>query len=84
MEQSKLLGLVLTSDLSWGPNTNYITGRAYSKLWLLRRLKQIGAKTGELIDVYNKQVRSVLEFAVPVWAGSVTLKQSQLIERVQK
>ena len=61
----KVLGVILTSDLSWKSNTKYITDRGYSKLWLLRRLKIIGANTKELTDVYNKQVRSILEYAVP-------------------
>ena len=31
-----------------------------------------------------KEVRSILEFAVPVWHSSITIKQSSQIETVQK
>ena len=31
----------------------------------------------ELIDVNIKQVRSILEFAVPVWAGSIMERESE-------
>ena len=36
------------------------------------------------IDVYIKQVRSVMELAVPVWHSSLTLADKVAIERVQK
>ena len=38
----------------------------------------------QLFDVYTKEVRSILEMAVPVWHGGLTQKQSKEIERVQK
>ena len=34
--------------------------------------------------MYNKQVRSVLELAVPAWAGAISLAEKDEIERVQK
>ena len=37
-----------------------------------------------LLDVYFKQIRSVLELAVPVWHSSLTREDSHKIERVQK
>ena len=44
----------------------------------------MGASNAELVDVYTKQVRSILEQAVAVWSPSLTLNQSSQIERVQK
>ena len=38
----------------------------------------------ELLDVYQKQVRSVLELAVPVWQPGITKQERNQIERVQK
>ena len=37
-----------------------------------------------LFDVYCKEIRSLLEFAVPVWHSALTLKDSKMIERIQK
>ena len=34
--------------------------------------------------MYTKQCRSILEYAVPAWQGSITLQEKQDIERVQK
>ena len=51
---------------------------------MLRRLKNLGAKEEELLDVYTKQIRSVLEMAVPVWEPGLTKKEKKQLERVQK
>ena len=84
VEEMKLLGVKITSDLKWHCNTAYITQQAYSRLWLMRRLKQLGANHKELIDVYCKQVRSVLEFGAVVWQPGLTQINTNDIERVQK
>ena len=83
-EEMKLLGIKITSDLKWHANTQYICARGYSKLWMLRNLKRLGASTNDLIDVYVKQCRSILELAVPAWSPGLTVGNSNQIERVQK
>ena len=83
-EESKILGLILRSDLSWSSNTEYMVKRAYKKLWCLRRLKNFGAMTDDLLEVYIKQIRCLLEYAVAVWQPSLTGEDSIKIERVQK
>ena len=44
----------------------------------------MGANESQMLDVYIKQVRSVLELAVPVWHSSLTIADKLSIERVQK
>jgi hypothetical protein len=51
---------------------------------MMRRLKVLGANQKQLIDVYEKHVRSLLELAVPAWQGSITQSERIEIERVQK
>ena len=84
VEQTKLLGVVLSSNLSWSANTDYIVGRCYKKAWVLRRLKKLGANHTDLLDVFFKQIRSVAEFAVPVWNSSLTGEDISKLERIQK
>ena len=84
VNESKLLGLVIRSDLKWYANTDHITKKGYKRLWILRRLKNLGASKEILIDVFFKQVRSVLEVAVPVWHPGLTSCEAKNIERVQK
>ena len=54
------------------------------KIWTLRRLKKIGSSIEFMIDVYIKEIRSLLEQAVQIWHSGLTLKQDAQIERVQK
>ena len=46
--------------------------RAYNKLWMIKRLIRQGANLEDLTDIYVKQVRSILEFGVPVWNSGLT------------
>jgi hypothetical protein len=84
VDQLKLLGVHITSDLRWNANTQYITKRGYSKLWILRRLKINGASESELKTIYCQHVRSILEYASVVWHSGLTLENKANIERVQK
>ena len=47
-------------------------------------MKLSGLTQKQLIDAYGKEVRSLLELAVPVWNSNITLEQSVQIERLQK
>ena len=82
--ETKLLGVILTDDLRWASNTKYICTKAYKKLWVLRRLRVLDVGQEILCDVYQKEVRSVLEVAVPAWHSGLTLAQADQIERVQR
>ena len=80
----RILGLIIRSDLKWSSNTEHITVKAFKRLWVLRRLKALGASQSRLLDVYFKQVRSVMELAVPAWHPGLTVSDALDIERVQK
>ena len=80
----KLLGIIVQEDLRWAKNTLNLCRRGFSRLWMLRRLRNIGASRQELCDVYIKQVRSVLEIAVPAWEPGLTKSEGGQLERVQK
>ena len=84
VETIRLLGINLRTDLKWTDNTAEITKKAYARMWTIRRLKPLGATNDDLRDVFVKQVRSVLEFGVPVWNSNLTTQEAHDIERVQK
>ena len=84
VDEVRLLGLIIRSDLKWVSNTENMVSKANKKLWILRRLKYLGAEVGDLVDIYTKQIRSILELAVPVWHDSITLAEQTDIERIQK
>ena len=82
--ETKLLGVNLTSDLSWSNHVDNITKRATRNLWVLLRFKHLGGTPDQLSLVYQTRVRSVLEFAAPVFHSSLTAAQSRQIEMTQK
>ena len=57
--------------------------KTFSGIWIMKRLLQMGASQETLIDTYDKQVRTILEYCVPVWHPRLTRSQSQQLERVQ-
>ena len=59
VKETKLLGTIITDDLKWDQNTNYITKKAYARLELLRKLKSSnpqplisGRFTSSILEVY--------------------------------
>ena len=84
IDSTKLLGIMISNDLKWENNTKFICSKARKKIYLLRNMKKSGLTKTQLIDAYKKEIRSILELAVPVWGSGLTLDQSVKIERVQK
>ena len=84
IESTRLLGIILSSDLKWERNTQFICAKAMSRLWLLRRMKRRNLDPLLICDYYTKEIRPVLELAAPAWHSNLTKSQSTSIERVQK
>ena len=53
------------------------------RLFLLRTLKRVGLGTNDLVLVYCSIVRSIIEYASPVWAA-IPSYLDDLIESVQR
>ena len=84
VENLKILGVIVSNSLTWDQNTEYITKKAMSKLWTLRRLMKLGFDDEFIVEVYTKEIRPILEFGVPVWNGALSNKNSDKIENIQK
>ena len=84
VENMKLLGFIISSNLSWKENSKMMVRKAYQRLWAIKRLKAKGADLQDLLEIYEKQVRSILEYGVPVWNSSISTEEVTSIERVQK
>jgi hypothetical protein len=84
VENMKLVGYQLRSDLRTVSNTQYIVKRAWKRMWVVRRLKSLGAGERELLSVLRAQVLSVLQFASPAWSTQITAKENTQIESVLK
>ena len=84
VSSTKLLGVILSSDLKWNAHTIYSVKKARKKLWFLRRLSKLGASIETLLDLYHLMVRSTMETAVPVFAGSLSKTNIHDFEEVQR
>ena len=84
VSKTKILGIVLSSDLKWFHHVDFMCQRAMKKTWLLRKLKILDLEFNLLLDFYLKEIRSILEYGVPIWHSGLTRIMSEKIERVQK
>ena len=75
-------GFVLRSDMKTLSNTEYIVKKAYARMWIVRRLKVLGASRTRLRDVLQKQVLGVLQLALPAWEWLLTAQERIDIECV--
>ena len=84
LNEVKLLGTILTNDLTWYSNTNIITRKAYMRMGLLHKLIQFGVPIQDLVQIYTLFIRSICEQSAVVWHSSLTQENGNNIERVQK
>ena len=62
-KEMKILGVILTANLKWEANTDFICKKAYKQMWPIRRMKSLGNDSFTLIDYNIKEVRVHLELA---------------------
>ena len=66
-----------------GDHINYISNKAYSRSFFLRRLKDNGASQKALKEIYILYIRSILEISAPLWTGALT-KNKKLTNKLEK
>ena len=57
VEQTKLLGLVLTSDLKWDENTNYLVKESNKRMVMLRAASKFTSDKTVLKQIYYSRIR---------------------------
>ena len=83
VQSTKLLGVVLSSDLKWEKHIDHICSNASKRLYALRTLKRSGVPPGDL-SVFCYFVRPLLEYACPVWHFSLTVLFRDYVEDIQR
>ena len=74
--ETKLVGTIISSNLSWGPHVEYTVKNANSKLWLLVRFKAWICTTDQLLTLFQLKKRTLAEFAAPAFHGDLTHQHS--------
>ena len=84
VKMTKVLGVWLTEDLKWAKNTKEICIKAYSRVSMLTKLKYVGTKIEDLLDVYVLYIRSLTEYCSVVFHSRLTKEDINNLERIQK
>ena len=65
--ETRLLSVIIQSDLRFSSHVSFITKKAMKSLWILLRFREMGATQQQLLTIWHRKGRSVLEFASPVF-----------------
>ena len=84
VEETCLLGVKISSDLSWYRNTEYMVKRAYQRMVILNTLYSYNVPVEDLVIIYFLYIRSLVEQNSNVWTHSITQEETNDIERIQK
>ena len=82
--EAKLLGTFISNNLSWNKNTREIVKKAFRRMQLMYRAANFTNSREDLKAIYLTYIRSVLEQSAVVWHSSLTRKNRNDLERVQK
>ena len=84
VDRFKLLGVTLSSNLTWTSHINDICTKASKRLYVLRILKRSGTPRKDLITIYSAFIRPVLEYACQLWHFSLPQYLADEIESDQR
>ena len=84
VNQTKLLGIIISDQLKWNENTKYLIKKANQKMRMLHKFSKFTKNKVHIMHLFKSQVRSVLEYCSTVWHSSLTESDSKDIERIQK
>ena len=84
VNEKKLLGTIITNDLKFNKNTDFLVKKAYARMEILRKLENFSNFLPDLKLIYISYIRSVLEINCTVWNSALNEKNINDLERVQK
>ena len=77
----KHLGLYLSSTLDWSKQISEVCLKANRKLSVLRSVKLLSRQTLDIL--YKLTVRSVIDYALPVYANNLKVSELARLDRTQ-
>ena len=84
VEETKVLGTIITNNLKWDRNTEHIVKKAHARMAILRKLSSFQAPEKDMKQVYIAYIRSLLEQSSNVWHSSLSVENKTDLERVLK
>jgi len=80
----KLLGVKVMNNLNWDDHISDICLKVNRRLYFLKLLKRSALSPNDLLYYYKTVVRSVIEYACPVWQSGITGDQLLRLENLQR
>ncbi len=84
VKSAKLLGVTVTSDLSWNVHINNVIKKAAKRLYFLVQLKRANLPRKDLVLFYITCIRSILTYAIPVFFYALPKYLQNELERLQR
>jgi hypothetical protein len=78
------LGVWLDESLKWDKHVSEICRKAYPRIKMLSKLRFVGIKMEDLVELYCLHIRSLTEYCSTAFHSSLTQKLSNKIEAIQK
>ena len=79
-----LLGFAFDERPTVAAHMDLVRRKFYGRSWLLRHLKQAGVPLSDIAKIYAAVIRSVIEYAAPVYGPMMSGVQSEELERLQR
>ena len=84
VKAAKSLGLTICVDLKWDPYVHSMLSKANQRVFALCQLKRSDVELPERVNIFKSTICPIVEYACQAWHSSLTQKQREDIERVQK
>ena len=80
VDKMKILGTIITNQLSWNENCKAIIRKVNLRMQLIRELQSFGASVKEMVHFWTLFCRSILEQSCVVWGTSLTQENKDDLE----
>ena len=84
VSKTRLLGVIISEDLTWHANTQDLVLRANKRMLMLRKLSEFSVAKIDLITIYKLFIRSIIDQSSVVWSCSLTKEEVLSLGRIQK
>lgn len=81
---SKVLGVIISHDLTWNKHVDYITNKATKRIYMLVRCKRAGVTRKDLRGIYCAIIRPILEYCCVVWHTTLPKYLHDQLESIQR
>jgi len=84
VSKMKILGTVITDQLSWSKNCAILAKKVKARMQLLRKVWGFGCSLEDMVHLWKVYCRSILEQSAVVWGAMLTEENKEDLERTQK